>query len=116
MQRSPRRWWLYCWFPAVLILLGLIVITPLVIDPLFNKFEPLSKEHPDLVAAIEKLTKHAGVSFPPDRVFLMAASKKLNALKPYLTGLGPSRREVFWCARVQQHYKAACLIVVGRHS
>src|SRR5713226_8557636 len=61
MRRSPRRWWLYFWFPAVLILLGLIVIAPLVIDPLFDKFEPLSKEHPDLVASIEKLTKHAGV-------------------------------------------------------
>src|SRR6266566_4635079 len=36
MRRSPRRWWLYFWFPAVLILLGLIVITPLVIDPLFK--------------------------------------------------------------------------------
>src|SRR4029077_5202825 len=42
MRRSPRRWWLYFWFPATLILLGLIVLTPLVIDPLFNKFEPLS--------------------------------------------------------------------------
>src|SRR2546426_2143486 len=41
MRRSPRRWWLYFWFPAVLILLGLIVVTPLIIDPLFNKFEPL---------------------------------------------------------------------------
>src|SRR5260370_2875432 len=56
MRRSPRRWWLYFWFPAILILLGLIVITPLVIDPLFNKFEPLSKQHPDLVASIEELT------------------------------------------------------------
>src|SRR5438132_6648273 len=27
MRRSPRRWWLYFWFPAVLILLALIVIT-----------------------------------------------------------------------------------------
>src|ERR1700736_3571157 len=69
MGRSPRRWWLYFWFPAVLILLGLIVITPLVIAPLFNKFEPLNKEHSDLVAAIEKLTKHAGVPIPPNRMF-----------------------------------------------
>src|SRR5712692_6653032 len=53
MRRSPRRWWLYFWFPAVLILFGLIVISPLVIDPLFNKFEPLSDKHADLVAAIE---------------------------------------------------------------
>jgi len=45
--------WLYFWFPAVLILFGLMVISPLVIDPLFNKFEPLNNEHPDLVASIE---------------------------------------------------------------
>src|SRR5260370_5209794 len=38
MRRSPRRCWLYFWFPAVLILLGLIVVTPLVIDPLVNQF------------------------------------------------------------------------------
>ena len=42
MRFSPRRWWLLFWFPAVLILLVLVVIMPLVIDPLFNKFEPLS--------------------------------------------------------------------------
>src|SRR5712691_455198 len=86
MRRSPRRWWLYFWFPAVLILLGVIVITPLVIDPLFNKFEPLSNKHPDLVAAIEKLTKHAGAPIPPERMFLMAASQKTNTINAYVTG------------------------------
>jgi len=91
MRRSPRRWWLYFWFPAVLILLGLIVITPLVIDPLFDKFEPLSKEHADLVASIEKLTKHAGVPIPPERMFLMKASRKTNAINAYVTGLALPR-------------------------
>ncbi len=113
MRRSPRRWWLYFWFPAVLILLGLIVITPLIIDPLFNKFEPLSKEHPDLVAAIEKLTKHAGVSIPPDRVFLMAASKKTNALNAYVTGLGASKRVVIWDTTIQKTSNDECLFIVG---
>ena len=46
MRFSPRRWWLYFWFPAVAILFGLMIITPLVIDPLFNKFEPLEKQCP----------------------------------------------------------------------
>src|SRR5437667_449417 len=113
MRRSPRRWWLYFWFPAVLILLGLIVITPLVIDPLFNKFEPLSKEHPGLVAAIEKLTKHAGVPIPPDRVFLMAASKKTNAINAYVTGLGASKRVVIWDTTIQKTSNDECLFIVG---
>ncbi len=113
MRRSPRRWWLYFWFPAVLILLGLIVITPLVIDPLFNKFDPLSQEHPDLVAAIEKLTKHAGVPIPPDRMFLMAASRKTNAINAYVTGLGASKRVVIWDTTIQKTSNPECLFIVG---
>src|SRR5438034_10452151 len=31
MRFSPRRWWLLFWFPAVLILLVLVVIMPLLI-------------------------------------------------------------------------------------
>src|SRR5437879_12367896 len=102
MRRSPRRWWLYFWFPAVLILLGLIVITPVVIDPLFNKFEPLAKEHPDLVVAIEKLTKHAGVAIPPDRMFFMVASRETNAINAYVPGLGPAEPEGIWDPTLQQ--------------
>src|ERR1700758_1639804 len=48
IRRSPRRWWLYFWFAALPILLGIIFINPLVIDPLFYKFEPLDKDHPQL--------------------------------------------------------------------
>ena len=113
MRRSPRRWWLYFWFPAVLILLGLIVITPVVIDPLFNKFEPLSKEHPDLVAAIEKLTKHAGVPIPPERMFLMEASRKTKAINAYVTGLGASKRVVIWDTTIQKTSNDECLFIVG---
>jgi STE24 endopeptidase len=113
MRRSPRRWWLYFWFPATLILLGLIVLTPLVIDPLFNKFEPLSKDHPDLVASIEKLTQHAGVPIEPDRMFLMVASEKTNAINAYVTGLGASKRVVIWDTTLQKTSNEESLFIVG---
>jgi STE24 endopeptidase len=113
MRRSPRRWWLYFWFPAVLILFGVIVVTPLVIDPLFNKFEPLSKDHPDLVSSIEKLTKHAGVPIPPDRIFLMVASRKTNAINAYVTGLGASKRVVIWDTTIQKTSNDESLFIVG---
>jgi STE24 endopeptidase len=113
MRRSPRRWWLYFWFPAVVILLGLIVITPLVIDPLFNKFEPLGNEHPDLVTSIEKLTKHAGVPIPPERIFLMEASRKTNAINAYVTGLGASKRVVIWDTTIQKTSNDESLFIVG---
>ena len=113
MRRSPRRWWLYFWFPAVLIFLGVIVIIPLVIDPLFNKFEPLSKNHADLVASIEKLTKHVGVPIPPERMFLMMASRKTNAINAYVTGLGASKRVVIWDTTIQKMSNDEALFVVG---
>jgi STE24 endopeptidase len=113
MRRSPRRWWFYFWFPAVVILFGLMVITPVVIDPLFNKFEPLSKEHPDLVASIAKLTNRAGVPIPPERMFLMVASQKTNAINAYVTGLGASKRVVIWDTAIQKTTADEALFIVG---
>ena len=113
MRFSPRRWWLLFWFPAVAILLVIIVIMPLVIDPLFNKFEPLSKQHPDLVASIENLTKRAGVPIPPERMFLEEASKKTNAINAYVSGLGASKRVVIWDTLIQKTSNEETLFVVG---
>ena len=113
MRFSPRRWWLLFWFPVVAILLVIIVIMPLVIDPLFNKFEPLSNRHPDLVASIKRLTKRAGVPIPPERMFLMVASQKTNAINAYVTGLGASQRVVIWDTLIQKTSNDEMLFVVG---
>ena len=113
MRFSPRRWWLCFWPPAVLILLLLLVITPLVIDPLFDKFEPLSNQHPGLVASIEKLTKRAGFPVPPDRMFLELASEKTNAINAYVTGIGASKRVVIWDTLIQKTSNDETLFVVG---
>jgi STE24 endopeptidase len=113
MRYSPRRWWLLAWFPLVLVLLVLVVIMPLVVDPLFNKFEPLSEHHPDLVVAIGKLTKRAGVPIPPDRMFLMVASQKTNQINAYVTGLGASKRVVIWDTLIQKTTEDETLFVVG---
>jgi STE24 endopeptidase len=113
MRFSPRRWWLYFWFPAVLILFVLMVITPLVIDPLFNKFEPLDKQHADLVASISKLTERAGVPIPPERMFLMLASQKTNSINAYVTGLGASKRVVVWDTTLQKTTSDEALFIIG---
>lgn len=113
MRYSPRRWWLLFWFPAVLILLVIVVIMPLLIDPLFNTFEPLSHQHPDLVAAIGKLTARAGVPIPPERMFLELASQKTNAINAYVTGIGASKRVVIWDTLIQKTTNNETLFVVG---
>src|ERR1700730_14868458 len=45
MRKSPRRWWFYFWLAALPILLLFFFVSPWFIDPLFNHFEPLEKEH-----------------------------------------------------------------------
>ena len=113
MRYSPRWWWLVSWFPLVFVLLVLTVIWPVVIEPLFNKFEPLSHQHPALVASIEKLTKRAGVPVPPERMFLELASKKTNAINAYVTGIGASKRVVVWDTLIQKTSNDETLFVVG---
>jgi len=113
IRRSPRRWWLYFWLAALPILLGIIFIGPLVIDPLFHKFEPLDNEHPQLVDAIERLTRNAGVPIPRDRIFLMRASEKSNEINAYVTGLGASKRVVVWDTTLQKTSNDEALFIIG---
>lgn len=113
IRRSPRWWWLHFWFAALPILLFFVFISPWFIDPLFDTFAPLKASHPNLVAAIEKLTEHAGVPIPADRMFLMQASAKTNDVDAYVTGLGASKRVVIWDTTIQKMTTDETLFVVG---
>lgn len=113
IRRSPRWWWLHFWFAALPILLFFVFISPWFIDPLFDTFAPLEASHPNLVAAIEKLTEHAGVPIPADRMFLMQASAKTNDVDAYVTGLGASKRVVIWDTTIQKMTTDETLFVVG---
>ncbi|HEV2646267.1 MAG TPA: M48 family metallopeptidase [Acidobacteriaceae bacterium] len=96
IRRSPRRWWFWLWIPAVGFVLAGVLITPYVIDPMFNTFEPLAKTNPELVTRLEQVVARSGIAIPPERMFLMKASAKSTALNAYVTGFGPSKRVVVW--------------------
>jgi STE24 endopeptidase len=113
MRRSPRRWWIYFWLVAVSIGALLTFASPWIIDPLFNKFEPLANSHPELVGSIEKLTQRAGVPIPASRMFLMKASDKTNAINAYVTGLGASKRMVIYDTTLQKTTNDETLFIVG---
>jgi STE24 endopeptidase len=113
IRRSPRRWWLYFWFASLPILIAIVFIMPWVVDPLFHKFEPLDREHPALVTAIQKLTEHAGVPVPRERIFLMRASEKTNEINAYVTGLGASKRVVVWDTTIEKTTNDEALFIIG---
>jgi Zn-dependent protease with chaperone function len=113
IQRNYRRWWFYSWLIAIPFIILLIVITPIVIDPLFNKFEPLDKSNPQLVTAIERVTERGGLNIPRDRMFLMKASEKVTTLNAYVTGFGPSKRVVVWDTTIKNASTPETLFVFG---
>jgi len=96
IRHSLRRWWFYFWLVSIPLVIFLIFIQPLVIEPLFFKFEPLQNKHPELVTDISKVVARAGLTIPPDRMFEMKASEKLKSLNAYVSGLGASKRVVVW--------------------
>jgi Zn-dependent protease with chaperone function len=113
IRRSPRRWWLYFGLISLPIFVFLLFISPILIDPLFNKFEPLENNQPLLVSEIEKVVKHAGLDIPHDRIFEMNASEKVNAVDAYVTGFGTSKRVVVWDTTIAKMSPAQTLFVVG---
>jgi Zn-dependent protease with chaperone function len=95
VQRWPRRFWLGCWMAAVPLIVLSTFLEPLA-EPIFNHYEPLAKEHPALVAELEKVVARTGTNISSDRMFLMRASAKTNGLNAYVSGVGATKRIVVW--------------------
>lgn len=113
IRRSRRRWWLYFGLASLPILAFLLFISPLAIDPLFNKFEPLEVSRPSLVAEIEKVVTHGGLDISRERMFEMKASEKVKAINAYVTGVGASKRVVVWDTAIANMTTPQTLFVVG---
>ena len=90
--RRVRRWWIAAWLGSLPLIIFGIVITPLVIDPLFNKFEPLH----DPVLRRDLLDEAARAGIERGRVYQVNKSKQTKTMNAYVTGIGPSARIVMW--------------------
>jgi STE24 endopeptidase len=113
IRKSPRRWWFYFWLVSLPLGLALVFLQPLVIDPMFHKFEPLTQKDPVLTASLEKLVERAGQDIPPERIFWMGASEKSTELNAYVTGFGASKRIVVWDTTIAKMTTPEIVFVVG---
>jgi STE24 endopeptidase len=92
MQSFAGQWWIAVWAMWTAFLLLMIWLYPRVIAPLFNRFSPLSDRR--LRARIEKLLRRTG--FRSGGIFVMDGSKRSGHGNAYFTGLGRSKRIVFF--------------------
>jgi STE24 endopeptidase len=92
IRRFRRNWWAPA--SAAIVLFGVVTIWlfPVVIDPLFNKFEPLPPG-PTRSDVLE-LAKEAGVDV--GEVYRVDASRRTTAANAYVNGLGHTKRVVLY--------------------
>jgi STE24 endopeptidase len=113
VARSPRRWWLYFWLAIIPISAFLTFIAPVAIDPLFYQSEPLAAKHPELVDALEGVSRRGGLEITSDRMYEMKASSKLTGPNAYVTGFGATKRVVVWDTAIQQFTTPELMLVFG---
>ena len=93
-----QQWWMWAWAAWVGFNLLLMVVYPTLIAPLFNKFEPLQDD--DLKARVQALMQRCG--FAAKGLFVMDGSKRSAHANAYFTGLGASKRVVFFDTLLQR--------------
>ncbi len=92
MGAAGPAWWLWAWALWMAFNLLLMVIYPLFIAPLFNEFKPLEDE--TLRARVNDLIQRCG--FSAKGLFVMDGSKRSAQSNAYFTGIGRSKRVVFY--------------------
>lgn len=109
LRRFPRRWWLGFALGSLPFLIFFVVIAPVVISPLFNKFTPLQNEQ--LRDKILAQAERAGIS--GGRVFEMDASKQTEKANAYVTGLFNTKRIVLFDTMIKKFAEDEMLFVLG---
>lgn len=88
IREWPQHWWLIAWAIFMALFIFFAQIAPVILLPLFYKFEPLERE--ELKARLVRLSERAGTRVRGVYEWkLSEKSKKANAA---LTGLGATRR------------------------
>jgi STE24 endopeptidase len=92
MTEGGTLWWVYAWLIWMAFTLTLSWAYPRVIAPLFNRFTAL--EAGPVRERLERLLERCG--FRSDGMFVMDGSKRSSHGNAYFTGLGRSKRIVFF--------------------
>jgi STE24 endopeptidase len=98
VQASPNSWWLWVWGFLALITLLLLYLSPVLIEPLFFKFQPLQKEQ--LAERVKSVMEQAGLQV--DRVQQVDASRRSKHSNAYFTGIGRVKRIVLFDTLLEQ--------------
>jgi STE24 endopeptidase len=88
MRRTGKRWWIWSGALTAVAFSFIILLSPVLIEPLFNKYTPVP---PGQVRdAVVAMAGRAGV--PPERVFMFNGSRQSNNFTANAGGVGSTAR------------------------
>ncbi len=88
IRRAPRSWWAWATGATAALLALMIMVSPVFIAPLFNKYQPMA-EGP---LRDQILTMAHAQKIPADNVYVFDASKQTKRISANVSGLGPTIR------------------------
>ena len=94
-----HTWWILAWVVISLLELVIMWLYPVLIAPLFNKFEPIDDKQ--LEQKIASLMTKAGLAVKG--VFQMDAGKRSKHTNAYFTGIGKTKRIVLFDTLLNSH-------------
>jgi STE24 endopeptidase len=109
LRKSPRRWWLYSGLAVIPVLAVVLFITPIWIEPLFNKFGPMKDKV--LEGQILALADRAGIE--GGRVYEVNKSVDTKTVNAYVTGFLSTKRIVLWDTILAKLNPRQVLFVMG---
>ena len=109
IDKNERTWWLWLGVGTLPVLLVAVLIQPLFIDPLFNKFTPLK----DQVLKQDILALAAKAEIPGRNVYEVDKSQQTKKYNAYVNGFGPSQRIVLWDTTLKGMDHDEILFVMG---
>ncbi len=98
MHVTGSGWWFWVWALWMAFNAALLWAWPRFLAPLFNRFEPLPDDA--LRARLERLVARCG--FRSDGIQVVDGSRRSSHANAYFTGIGRSRRIVFYDTLLQQ--------------
>jgi STE24 endopeptidase len=109
LKKSPKRWWLYTGILSIPFFIFVILISPIWIDPLFNKFGPMKDKA--LESKILALADKAGIQ--GSRVYEVNKSVDTKTVNAYVTGFMNTKRIVLWDTILAKLNDRELLTVMG---
>jgi STE24 endopeptidase len=88
IRRAGKRWWIWSGGLAALAITAVLLVSPILIEPLFNDYKPVPAGPVRDALLVE--AKEAGIA--PDRIYMFDGSRQSNNFTANVSGIGHSAR------------------------